>query len=126
MEAEAILSILARCQDAVWSLAASDMIELELSKSNNLEKLEKVQALYSIADPRTRLTVTSQVKERAMTFQKHGIRIFDSLHLALAEMNKQDVFLTTDDGFLTAARKLGPDIAVANPVTWLMEVLKNE
>ncbi|MCD8350977.1 MAG: PIN domain-containing protein [Planctomycetaceae bacterium] len=125
LEAEAVLSVLSRCQTGVWTLAASDIIELELSKSNNPEKLEKVRALYSLANRNNRLTVTEQVKERATTFQQHGIKLFDSLHLALAEVNNQDVLLTTDDGFLAAANKFGTDIVVANPVTWFMEVLRN-
>lgn len=125
LEAEAVLSILSRCQDGTWSLAASDLIELELSKSTNIEKLEKVRALYSLANQSNRFTVTGQVKERAVLFQQQGMKLFDSLHLALAEVNQQDAFLTTDDGFLNSANKFGPKIVVANPVTWLMEVLKN-
>lgn len=125
LEAEAVLSILSRCQDGTWSLAASDIIELELSKSTDIEKLEKVRALYSLANQGNRFTVTERVKERAVIFQQHGMKLFDSLHLALAEVNRQDAFLTTDDGFLNAANKSGPDIVVANPVPWLMEILKN-
>lgn len=125
LETEAILSILSRCQDGHWSLAASDIIELELSKLTNTEKLEKVRALYSLANQKSRFVTTGRIKERAVFFQRHGIKIFDSLHLALAEMNGQDVLLTTDDAFLAAANKSGADIVVANPVTWLMEVLKN-
>ncbi len=125
LEAEAVLSILARCQDGAWSLAGSDALELELLRLNNPEKLKKVRALYSLADPRNRLKITAQVKERAASFQQHGMKLFDSLHLALAEINRQDVLLTTDDGFLAAAKRFRPDIAVANPVTWLMEVSEN-
>lgn len=125
LEAEAVLTNLSRCQDGVWSLAASDIIELELSRSNNQEKLEKVRALYSLADPRSRFVVTDQTKARATVFQRHGVKLFASLHLAIAEQNDQDVLLTTDDGFLAAAIRFGPDILIANPVTWLMEVLKN-
>lgn len=121
LEAEAVLSILSRCQDGTWFLAASDVIELELSKGSNAEKLEKVQALYSLADKSHRYTVNDQVKKRALDFQQNGIKLFDSLHLAIAELNGLDALLTTDDGFLSAARKLTTGIIVANPVTWLME-----
>ena len=37
-----------------------------------------------------------------------------------------DVFLTTDDRLLKAARKMDVKIKVANPVTWLMEVISDE
>lgn len=126
LETESILAILARCQQGEWTLAASDVIELELSKSANLEKLKKVRALYSLSDSGNRLVVTESVKARATAFQQHGIKLFDSLHLALAEAGGQDVLLTTDDGFLAATRKIDIGVLAANPVTWLMEVLKNE
>ncbi len=108
-----------------YILDASAVIELELSKLNNPEKLEKVRGLYSIADQGNCLTVADHIEERAIVFQRHGIKLFDSLHLALAEMNRLDIFLTTDDSFLAAAVKCAPGIKVANPVGWLMEVLQN-
>jgi predicted nucleic acid-binding protein len=52
--------------------------------------------------------------------------VFDSLHLAAAESGGADVFLTTDDRLLRAAKQIEMNITVANPVTWLMEVLQNE
>ena len=55
--------------------------------------------------------------------QQNGIKVFDSLHLALAETFHTDVFLTTDDALLRAVSKIKTSILVRNPVTWLMEVL---
>lgn len=120
MEAAAVLSILQYCRRGKWELAASDIIDKELSKSRNLEKLTKVRALYSVA--KCRLTVNNEVGKRALDLQTGGIKAFDSLHLALAEIYHQDVLLTTDDAFLTAARRRGTATMVANPVSWLMEV----
>jgi predicted nucleic acid-binding protein len=51
--------------------------------------------------------------------------VFDSLHLALAE-TYGFVFLTTDDALLRIAKRIKKNIAAENPVTWLMEVLRNE
>ncbi len=124
LESEAILTILARCQSGEWALAASAVIELELSKMTNVEKLEKVRALYSLATGR--LEVSEQIFQRARQLQGQGLKLFDSLHLALAEIHRQDVLLTTDDGFLTVAKRVGSGIPVLNPVSWLMEVTRNE
>ena len=57
---------------------------------------------------------------------EHGIKPFDSLHLALAEVNRADVFLTTDDRLLRAAGSVELAIKATNPVSWLMEVFDNE
>jgi predicted nucleic acid-binding protein len=50
----------------------------------------------------------------------------DSLHLAIAEIYEIDVFLTTDDVFLRAAKRMKTKIIVENPVVWLMEVWQHE
>lgn len=125
LEAEAVLSILSRCQDGPWALAASELIDFELSKMTNLDKLRKVRALYSVAAG-AKLRVTAEVGELALGLQRGGLRVIDSLHLALAEVWRQDVFLTTDDGFLKAAGRFDLAIVVANPVSWFMEVTSNE
>lgn len=124
IEAEAVLAVLARCQVGEWELAASDMLDMELAKSPNMGKLAKVQFLYSLA--RNRLTVTNEVKGCARMLQANGMKVFDSLHLALAEIYRQDVLLTTDDTFLAAAHRIGTDTVVANPVSWFMEVTQHD
>ena len=54
-----------------------------------------------------------------------GFKSFDAMHIACAESEKADVFLTTDDKLLKLAKrnknKLNVDIA--NPVLWLTERL---
>jgi len=122
-ESDAVLTILSRCILREWALISSEVIDLEFSKSTNLERLKKVRTLYSISQER--LTLNTQAEERAKEFQKHGIKVMDSLHLAVAEMGLVDVLLTTDDIFLRKANSLKTDTVVANPVTWLMEVLLN-
>lgn len=120
LEAEAILSIISRCDQGEWELLGSGVIELELSKLVDEDRLERVRGLYSIAH--TRITLTPEAESRAAFFQRNGIKPFDSLHLALAETGGADVFLTTDDRLLRAANKIELKIRAANPVSWLMEV----
>lgn len=120
-----MLSILSRCQAGEWALAASDVTEVELSKCQNLQKAEKVRILYSVAKVENRLVVTDSVRKRAAFFMEEGIKLFDSLHLALAETYRQDAVLTTDDSFLHSASKLDLKISIANSVAWYLEILKN-
>jgi predicted nucleic acid-binding protein len=124
LEAEAVLSIISRCEQGEWTLAASGAIEYELSKLTDTDKLEQITELYAAASER--ITLSGQVESRAAFFRQNGIKPFDSLHLALAETGGADVFLTADNSFLKKAKKTDLKIKIANPVSWLMEVLKDE
>jgi predicted nucleic acid-binding protein len=123
-ESDAVLSIISRCECKQWELVSSEVIDLEMKKQTDLERLKKVQALYSVSGERLRLTEQAETKSKE--FRNYGIKLFDSLHLAVAEVNCVDVFLTTDDALLRATERITIGITVANPVIWLMEVLRNE
>jgi predicted nucleic acid-binding protein len=124
LESDAVVSILSRCEDGELSLYTSTVTDIELGHIADKRKFEKAQALISIAHDK--LLLTESAKEKALAFQKHGIKVMDSLHLAVAETSGIDVFLTTDDAFLRRAKRLKTNITVENPVTWIMEVLQNE
>ncbi|MDR1322662.1 MAG: PIN domain-containing protein [Gracilibacteraceae bacterium] len=79
-----------------------------------------------LAASREWLKLTPQIEKQAALFQEHGLKPFDSLHLALAESYGLDVFLTTDDRLMRSAKKLDIKTIVSNPVSWLMEVKKDE
>lgn len=121
-ESEAVLTILSHCRSGKWTLTASDVIDSELSRLSNEERAEKVRELYSIA--KTKIALTPQAVKLAKSFQQQGLHSFDSLHLAIAELSGQSVLLTTDDKFVRKASTLELNITVANPATWLMEVLE--
>ena len=123
-ESDAVLIILSRCESEEWTLVSSEVVDLELAESSNREKLDKVRALCSIS--KERLVVDEAAAEQAIEFQRCGIKEMDSLHLAVAEENEIDVLLTTDDAFLSAAKRINTNVIVANPVVWLMEVLRHE
>lgn len=124
LEAEAVLSILSRCEKGEWTLLASGIIEYEISNISDVSIHEQIQTLYSAA--MERLTLTDKAEKRAAYFQRSGVKPFDSLHLAIAEACNVDVFLTTDNRLLRAAKRLNVKIKTANPVTWLMEELNDE
>lgn len=124
LEAEAVMTILSRCEKGEWSLIASRVIDYELSNMTDIDRLKQVEALYADADEWVALTEKEEA--RAAFFQQGGVKPFDSYHLALAEASKADVFLTTDDRLLRTAKRLDVQIKTANPVSWLMEVMKDE
>ncbi len=122
IEANAILAILEQCKNGECTLTGSELIELELGNCPNIEKREKTQELYSATQGR--LALTLEVEARALELQAGGMKKFDSLHVALAEIYRQDVFLTTDDALLAVARRIGTTVKVMNPIFLYMEAEK--
>ena len=122
LEAEAVLSIVSHCEKGEWALIASGVIDFEISKSD-MDRQEQVWLLYAAASER--ITLSDEAEQRAVFFQKYGVKLFDSLHLALAEESCADVLLTTDDRLLKTAQRIDLRTIVANPVSWLMEVMND-
>jgi len=120
LEAEAVTNILERCRVGLWSLAASEVIDFELSAIKDEDKLLRIRRLYSLAE--NLLPLTDQAKTRSTALRGQGLALFDSLHLAVAEIFQQDIFLTTDDKLIKKAKAINLDIKVANPVSWFLEV----
>jgi len=124
LEAEAIMAIMSRCESNIWTLLSSSVIDYELSRMTDTQKMERVEALCSVS--REYATMTEEDVKRAKCFQLNGIKAMDSFHLAVAESSNVDVFLTTDKKFLNAANRLGLKLKVANPLSWFMEVADSE
>lgn len=124
LEAEAVLSIISRCESGEWNLLSSGAIDFEIAQMPDLEVQEKVNTLYSSASEH--MNTTQKTIDRAKEFQAFEIKHFDSLHMALAEGANVDIFLTTDDRLIKRAHKANASVRVANPVTWLMEVTGDE
>jgi len=119
LEAEAVLSIISRCENGEWILLSSGTIDYELSKISDFGRLTEVRSLYSVASSRAHLT--KSMEQRAAFLQQSGIKSLDSLHVATAEFGA-DIFLTTDDRLIKALSRHELNLVYANPVLWLMEV----
>lgn len=120
IEAEAVLSILRQCSESDdCILVGSDVIDSELLRMNDWEKLIKVYRLYSCA--KKYLRVTPEIILRAKEIQCHGIKAFDSLHLALADACDIDLFLSTDYKLLNLAKSIKFAFFIANPAEWVRE-----
>jgi predicted nucleic acid-binding protein len=124
LEAEAVLSIISRCESGEWTLLSSGTIDFEISQIPDSEVQEKVNSLYSTAIEHH--CIDQESVNRAKEFQTCSIGYFDSLHMAIAENASVDVMLTTDDRLIKRSQNTDISIKVANPVTWLMEVTNDE
>lgn len=121
IESEAVLTILSRCQSAEWILLSSEVVDIEISKIPDDERMWKVSFLSSISQ--SYIVVDKDVKERAIELSEFNFKSFDALHIACAEKGGADVLLTTDDSLLNKASQQADALKVRleNPVTWLME-----
>ncbi len=83
-----------------------------------------VQILSTMHDAHVR--VDSGVEVRALELKRAGLQPLDALHIACAEKGKAEILLTTDDNLLSKAlkNKRTLKVKVANPLRWVMEVLK--
>lgn len=123
LESEAILLILGRCQRGEWQLVGSEAIALEINQTRDLERQAQLRSLAALAT--LQVTVDESLEVRAGAFVQQGLRTFDALHLACAEASQATALLTTDDRLVRwAGRQSGVlQVKVANPVTWLLEVM---
>ena len=120
-EAEAIERILAQTQAGVWAMISSEALAEEVSRIRSAKRRIAVEALLSLATRSVELN--AGVRARAREVAASGYGPFDALHLAAAEEAFADVLLSTDDRFVSLARRgvAGPRIAVRNPLSWLEE-----
>jgi predicted nucleic acid-binding protein len=126
LEGEVMLSIFNRIKAKQWQFISSEVIEVELLKMRNLEKLQKVQRLLSLAT--TSITLDQRIDQRSQELENLGFGLYDSFHIACAEIGKVDILLTTDDRLLKRAIRYvnNINVAISNPVNWLMYVFQSE
>jgi len=114
--------ILKRCQEHELEMIASSVLEYEIGKAPDPGRRSRVGSLLALAN--TVAEITADAAKRAEALQRMGLSGIDALHVAIAEMNSVDVFLTVDDRLLKRCSENSESIRVRvdNPVSWLTEV----
>jgi predicted nucleic acid-binding protein len=126
LEAEAVLAILERIRDKHWQLISSEVIEAELKRLPNPDKLTNILNLLALVSDR--VVLNDAIDQRSQGLEDLGFGLYDAFHIACAEQANVDVLLTTDDRLLKLAMRYNDNIHVQldNPVNWLMTVLLAE
>jgi hypothetical protein len=88
MEADAVMTIVSLCEQGEWILLSSDIIDYELSQTPDNDKLKKIEDFYSVAS--NHLSLSLEIEKRAKHFQRFGVKLYDSYHLATAEIGNAD------------------------------------
>jgi predicted nucleic acid-binding protein len=117
---------LSQCESGQWKLITSAVLDEELDQTPDLEKLKNVKAILTIA--KIKVFSSQSMEERSAELQKLGFTDFDAAHIASAERGKADIFLSTDDRLIRKAQRniQTINVAVNNPVSWLMESTQTE
>jgi predicted nucleic acid-binding protein len=120
-EAEAVEGILRLVRAGQVTWVSSTALEIEISRNPDAERRNDVAALLAFSNEV--VVPRSRAAERATLLQELGFGTFDALHLASAEQDQADVFLTTDDELLRRAGRYRDElhVRVQNPVSWYRE-----
>lgn len=126
MEAEAVKAILRRFDKGFWHWVSSDVLLAEINQTPDEQRREDLLDLEAKADERIPFQ-RSKVLNLAALWRGRGLRTFDSLHIAIAEFARTNVFLTTDRKFLAALRRYSDEYGFKadNPLSYILEVKKN-
>jgi predicted nucleic acid-binding protein len=124
LESEAILLILAHVEKGEWIWISSELVIVEIEQTPDIKRRQRTLMLIRHVDES--VTISDDAVRRSKTIEKLGFSGFDALHLACAENEKADIFLTTDDKLLKRAKRLSSELSVRveNPLSWLKEMIK--
>jgi predicted nucleic acid-binding protein len=119
LETETIFTIIAKCDRDEWKLLSSKVLEFEFNNDKDVNRRKYMINLFCQDDV---YPITESIKQRASEFQKFGVKLYDSLHLATAKHANADMLLTVDDQFISSSKRTDSNVNVVNPAN-IMEVL---
>lgn len=121
LETEAVVLLLSRVERKEWTWLGSEALEIEIDRTPDADQQSRLKRVVKFVD--SVVEITDKVLIRASELQAAGFVGFDAVHLACAERGKADVFLTTDDRLLKAAKRLSKKllVKVENPLDWMKE-----
>lgn len=122
LEASAIENIFDKHIKGEIEIYKSMAIDYEISKINYENKRRQVEDLYDAMELKE-ISYSSKIKEKALELKKYNIKDMDALHLAFAESQNLDYFVTTDRLLINASKRIKLNILVINPVEFVMEVI---
>ena len=115
-EADAVRLILSLSKKGTFIIVSSVFVDMEMNKTSSAIKRRKVLEIYRCDEYHK---LNTEIESAARLFQSYGLKPFDSLHLAVAEIKQVDCLLTTDDGFIKQATQFEHNTKVINPYVFI-------
>lgn len=122
IEANAIENIFRKHINKEVEIYKSMAIDFEISKIKSDNKRRQVEDLYDAMEL-IEIDYSEEIKQIAIELRQYNIKDMDSLHLAFAESNDIDYFITTDRLLINASKRANLKIKVINPIKFIMEVI---
>lgn len=124
LESEAVIAILRHIELGEWFLVSSAIVSYEISRTSDEERKRRLYLAVRKASEYVPVGRKTQFRAGELKHQL-GIRTYDALHIACAEIGGADVFLSTDDKLVKAPKRnsQATNIRVENPLNWLQEVI---
>ena len=122
LEASAIETILKKHINNEIEIYKSAAIDFEISKINYENKRRQVEDLYDSMDLKE-IMYSKEIKQRAIALKQYNIKDMDALHLAFAESENVDYFITTDKILINCSKRANLNFKVINPIEFVMEVI---
>ena len=121
LETEAVALIFERFDAGRWRQVSSQIAEIEIAAMPDAERRRRVRAL--LPPQADIIMLTPEIFARAADLEGMGFKAADAVHLAAAEAQEADVFLSCDDRLCRLARRRRDrlTVVVANPLAWLKE-----
>lgn len=111
--------------DGNFHIIGSEILQKEMSRISDYAKRRNVEGLYQAISSDI-ISIDEAILNRAkIIMENSSIKAFDCIHLASAEQGA-DVLVTTDIKFIKAANRIKPRVPVKDPITFILEVIKNE
>lgn len=122
LEANAIENIFRKHINKEVEIYKSMAIDFEISKIKSDNKRRQVEDLYDAMEL-IEIDYSEEIKQIAIELRQYNIKDMDSLHLAFAESENVDYFITTDRLLINASKRSNLKIKVINPIEFIMEVI---
>ena len=123
IDAEAVISIIELIEEKKIELVTSSIVELELSKTPDPERVEFGLKVLSLSSKKVNLS--DKIINKAKEFEKKNVKAIDALHLAIGDIEKIDYICTTDDRFIKRAIRIkNLKTKVVSPLKFIEEYEK--
>lgn len=103
-------------------LYTSKAIEYEIDNISDGNKKRQIEDLYDSLEIEE-IVYSNKIVERAQELKKFNIHYMDAYHIAYAESENIDYFITVDKQLINACRRANLELKVINPMEFIMEVI---
>ncbi len=118
LETQAIMLILQAIENQKLELVSSNVLEYENSQNSDGERATAVEFYLSLAN--IRQIANESIRQRAKELEQNGVKPIDALHVACAEAQNSDYFLTCDRRLINRCKSI--IMPVINPADFILEI----